>query len=244
MRLRYGPRQHAHVAELEIPAVETESLTAPRKLEDLDGLERADQSLCARHAEALELLGPIAQANSEPEPAARDYIDESRVLSKLQRMIKRRQQDEGADGDAGRARRDGSRRGHQCGQIAVVGEMMLGEPDGIEAELLGDLCLCERFAVQIAKRQRRARRIAEIELITNFHLAHDSPFSGTFHYRYPMSPARPLARGASVKTRSVLARPNVQTNVQMSTSMQRACAAVATALNARRDRRQQSIPCR
>src|SRR5208282_1394177 len=179
MRLSYGPRKHAHVAELEILAVETESLAAPRKLENLDGLERAAESLRAWHAEALELLGPVAQANSQPEPAARDYIDERGVLGELERMIKRRQQDEGADGDAGGARRDGSRRGHQRGQIAVVGEMMLGEPDGIEAELLGGLNLRERFAVQIAKRQRRARRIAEIELITNFHLAHDSPHGGS-----------------------------------------------------------------
>ncbi len=53
---------------------------------------------------------------------------------------------------------------------AFVDVMMLGEPDGIEAELLGGLGLRERLAVEIAKRQRRARRVAEIELIAEFHL--------------------------------------------------------------------------
>src|SRR5208283_4884268 len=132
---------------------------------NLDGLERPPESLCARNAEALELLRAVAQAKSQPEPAARDYIDEGRVLGKLKRMIKRRQQDVGADGDARRARRDGGSRRHQRGQVAVVGEVMLGEPDGIEAELLGGLNLRQRFAVEIAKRPRRAGRIAEIELV-------------------------------------------------------------------------------
>jgi hypothetical protein len=70
MRLTYRTRQHAHVSELEILAVEAESFTGPRSLENLDGLERTAESLCARDAEAIELLGAVAEANPEPEASA------------------------------------------------------------------------------------------------------------------------------------------------------------------------------
>src|ERR1700684_1015974 len=143
MRPTHRLGQHAHVSELEILAVETESLGGPRQLENLDGLERAAESLCARHAEAFELLSAVTKSNPQPEPAARDDIDEGGLLRQLQRMIERGQQDVGADGDAGGARRDSSGRGHQRGQVAVVGEMMLSEPDGIESESLGGLNLRE-----------------------------------------------------------------------------------------------------
>src|ERR1700685_4181836 len=125
MRPTHRLRQHAHVSELEILAVETESLAGTRQLENLDSLERAAESLCARHAEALKFLGTIAETNSKPQPPAREYIDERGVLSQLQRVIERGQQDVGADGDARGARGDSSGRRHQRGQVAVVGEMML-----------------------------------------------------------------------------------------------------------------------
>ena len=175
MRLAYRPRQHAHVAELEVLSLETESLSGPRLLENLDRLQRTAESLRARHAEALELLGAVAEPNPEPKPAARDYVDEGCVLGQLQRMPKRREQDVGADADSRRARGDSGSGGHQRGQIAVVGEVMFGEPNGIEAELLGRLNLRQRFVIELSKRQRRTGRIAEIELIANFHLTHDSP---------------------------------------------------------------------
>ena len=175
MRLAYRPRQHAHVAELKVLSLETESLSGPRLLENLDRLQRTAESLRARHAEALELLGAVAEPNPEPKPAARDYVDEGCVLGQLQRMPKRREQDVGADADSRRARGDSGSGGRQRGQIAVVGEVMFGEPNGIEAELLGRLNLRQRLVIKFAKRKRRTGRIAEIELIANFHLAHDSP---------------------------------------------------------------------
>src|SRR5258708_3811941 len=185
MRPTHRPRQHAHVSELEILAVETKSLAGPREFENLDSLERAAESLRARDAEAFELLSTVAETNSKPKPPARDYIDERRVLGQLQRMVERRQQDVRADRDAGRARRDSRSRGHQRGQITVVGEMMLGKPDGIEAKPLRSLNLGKRLAIKIAKRQRRPGRIAEIELIADFDLAHTSPHTLCF----PMSVA-------------------------------------------------------
>src|SRR5271165_2661732 len=158
MRLAHGTRQHAHVSELEVLAVEAESLAGPRLLENLDRLQRTAESLRARHAEALELLGAVAEPKPEAKPPARDYVDEGRVLSQLQRMPKRREQDVGADGDAGGARGDSSRGGHQGGQIAVVGEMMFGEPNRIEAEPLGGLNLRERLVIKFSKRLPRPGR--------------------------------------------------------------------------------------
>src|ERR1700722_1955512 len=172
MRLTHRLRQHAHVSELEILAVETESIAGPCELENLNGLQRAAESLRTRHAEAFELLGAVSEAYPKSEPAAREDIDECGVLGQLQRVKKRRQQDVGADSDARSARRNSSSRGHQRRQVAVVGEVMLGEPDGIEAKLLGGLHLRKRLAIKISKRQLRAGRIAEIELVANFDLAH------------------------------------------------------------------------
>src|ERR1700689_502905 len=189
MRPTDWPRQHAHVSEFEILAVKTESLSSPRQLENLDSLKRAAESLRARHAEALEFLGTVAQTNPKSQAAARDYIDEGRVLGQLQRMEKRRQQDVGADGDAGGARRDRSRRGHQRRQIPVVSEMMLCEPDGIEADLLGGLNLRERLAIEIGKRPPRSGRIPEVELIANFDLAHDSPHGDPMAFVFSSSHA-------------------------------------------------------
>src|SRR5580704_7981243 len=175
MRLAYRPRQHAHVAELEILSLETESLSGPRLLENLDRLQRAAKSLRARYAEALEFLGAVTEPNPEPQPAARDRVDEGCVLGQLEWMPKRREQDVGADGDSRRSRCNSGSGGHQRGQITVVGEVMFGEPNGIEAELLGRLNLRQRFVIKFSKRKRRMGRIAEIELIANFHVTHDSP---------------------------------------------------------------------
>src|SRR5580704_8599848 len=158
MRLAYRPRQHAHVAELEILSLETESLCGPRLLENLDRLQCAAKSLRAGYAEALEFLGAVAEPNPEPKPAARDRVDEGCVLGQLQRMPKRREQDVGADANSRRSRCDSGSGGRQRGQIAVVGEVMFGEPNGIEAELLGRLNLRQRFVIEIAKRQRRTGR--------------------------------------------------------------------------------------
>src|ERR1700739_717964 len=146
MRPTHRRWQHAHVSELEILAVKTESLAGPCEFENLDGLKCAAEPLLARDAEDLELLGAIAESHSQPETPARQYVDEGCVLGQLQRMRERREQDVGADREARRALCDSRSRGHQGGQITVVGEMMLGEPDRIEAEALGSFDLRERLA--------------------------------------------------------------------------------------------------
>jgi hypothetical protein len=66
-------------------------------------------------------------------------------------MLKRHQQDEGADGDAAGARRDRGGDRHHRGLVAVVGEVMLGEPDRIEARGLDRLGLREHLGVEIGE---------------------------------------------------------------------------------------------
>src|SRR4029077_6206185 len=174
MRLAHRPRKNSRVAELEILSVEAEALAGPRAFQDLHRLERPAEPLFARHPEALELLGAVAKPDSEPQPAMRKHIDEGGIFGELQRMVKRREQNVGADSDARRARRYRCRRRHHRGQVAIVGEMMLSQPDRIEAERLRRGHLCKRRIVEIAKRQLRSRRISKIELVANFYFAHDS----------------------------------------------------------------------
>src|SRR5579862_9186701 len=136
---------------MKILAVEVEALAFPRELQNLEGLQRAPEALLARNAEAVELILTIALPDAEPDAPARDHVDDRNILRELQRMLKRREQDEGSDLNTFGARGDRGRRRHHRGKIAVVGEVMLGEPDGIEAGGIGHLGLGEHFRIDFLK---------------------------------------------------------------------------------------------
>src|SRR5712671_2185585 len=101
MRLAHRTRKNSRVTELKILSVETETLAGPRAFQDLHRLERSAEPLVARHPKAFELLGAVTKPDPEAEPAMRKHIDECGILGELQRMVKRRQQNIGADGNAG-----------------------------------------------------------------------------------------------------------------------------------------------
>src|SRR5438067_249300 len=118
-------------------AVEAESIAGPCALQNLDRLERAAEALRARDAEAVELFLTIALAEAEAQASVGDDIDDRGILGDFQRMLKWREQDEGADGHLFCARGDCGGSGKHRGEIAIVSEVMFGEPDGVVAEGFG-----------------------------------------------------------------------------------------------------------
>ncbi len=152
--------------------MEIEALALPRELQNLQRLQGASEALLSRHAEAVELFLTIALPDPEPNAAARDHVDDRDILGEFQRMLKGREQHEGSDLDALGARRDCRGRGHHRGKITVVGEVMLGEPNRIEPGCVGDFGLSEHLGIDFLEGPARVGRIAKIQLVTNFYLAH------------------------------------------------------------------------
>src|SRR5690242_2911091 len=129
MRPADGPRQHTHIVEFEILAGMTETFTGPGAFENLDGFKRASEPLAARNAEAIELLGAIAESDAEAQTAVGNYVNCRAVFGQPQWMVKRREQHVAAERNAMGARGDRRQRRHQGAKIAVIGEMMFGQPD-------------------------------------------------------------------------------------------------------------------
>jgi hypothetical protein len=136
VRLLHGLRDHAHVVDLEEAAVIAEALLGPGAHHDLHGLVEALAAFHLRDAIAAELRRPVSPPHPDVEPALRDDVHQRHLLGQPDRIV------EGQDG-GGQADPDlGSPRGHRAGEgggvhrEAVVDEVMLGEPDLVEAELL------------------------------------------------------------------------------------------------------------
>jgi hypothetical protein len=92
------------------------------------------------------VTGQAAPSDAELETASRQVIDRGHVFREPERMAEREHLHGDADLDPARARGEG-RRHHQRRREhrAVLLEMDLGQPHGIEAEVLGRLHLGERF---------------------------------------------------------------------------------------------------
>ena len=80
-------------------------------------------------------LGP-AEPEAEDQPAVAEQLDRRRVLGQAQRVMHRREDDARADLDPRRRLRERGADDEERGHVAVVDEVVLGRPDGREAESL------------------------------------------------------------------------------------------------------------
>ena len=87
--------------------------------------------------ERLELLVAVAHAEAEHHATAGEHVDGGDVLRQLERVVERQQQDVGRELHLLRARRDRGQQWNRRRRVAVLGEVVLGDPDRVEAELLG-----------------------------------------------------------------------------------------------------------
>jgi hypothetical protein len=103
-----------------------------------------------------------ADPHTELETAARDDIDGRNILGKADRIVERHQQHAGCDADAVGA--GGDRRGgrQNRGEIAVLDEVVLRQPDIIEPVVFAPRDLIEDFAVEPVGWLAPLRRVAEV----------------------------------------------------------------------------------
>jgi hypothetical protein len=128
----------------------------PRLAKRLDDLLEATTETALLDPERLELLRAPAQTEPQDQASAGEKIDRGRVLGEPQRMMERGEHDPCGEPDAVGPRGHGRRKRQQRRHVAVVDEMVLREPAGVESQPLGLLRQFERFAVEVGVRARVA----------------------------------------------------------------------------------------
>ena len=130
----------------------------------LEGLEDDVDRLLPAHAagrqlqtEALELVVLVAAPEPDVDPAAGQQIQRGDLLGDDQRMVERDHDDGGAHPQPRRLGRDVRRELHGAREIAIRGEVMLGQPDVAEAERLGGLGDLDPAREDLLRGTRRGR---------------------------------------------------------------------------------------
>src|SRR5271166_6705684 len=140
MRLREGPwPQHRHL-EVPEPAVMLELFAAPGLEHDRLGLLEARLSLGVVEAVALIIVDVIrgAAPQSDDQPSLADMVDQRELLGHADRMMQRHLGDREADPDSLRRYRQRGGKTHRIDISADAIEMMFGQPDHLEAQLVSE----------------------------------------------------------------------------------------------------------
>ncbi len=119
-----------------VASLEREALQGPRFEHDRETLLEALAVLDLGHTVALELDGAIPATDSDVEASFAQDVHDRELLGEPNRIVERQDRGSQADAHPPRPRRGGRRQdGRRDGQ-AVVDEVMLRQPDAVEAELL------------------------------------------------------------------------------------------------------------
>ena len=143
VRLRVRRRRHPHAAPLVL-----ELLAGPGLQQHPD--PRLEVAPARRHGspEQRVLLGPVAQADRVADPTGAEVVEDREVLGQAQRLVEVDQQRADRDRDPRGHRRHRRRDRHRRGQVAVVGGVVLGEHQRVEAGLVDVRRLLERAGVE------------------------------------------------------------------------------------------------
>ena len=150
------------IVELEVPSPVAHPRRRPGGDQQLDDLVGARAPLRLRHAHHLELLEPVSRGDSQVEAPAAEGVDHGHVLGEAQRVVQRRQQYRRAEAHPPRAHGHRAEHRHQPGQVALVGEVVLGQPRRAEAEGVGPGDLLERLGVQRRRLAPPLLRVAHV----------------------------------------------------------------------------------
>ena len=101
-----------------------------------------------------ELVGLVADRDPEHRPAVRDHVEERRLLREPHRMVEGEDAHVGAQEEACRPRGERGQHLDRRGPVVVADAVVLGEPDGVEAERLRALDLGERLPEEVAALSR------------------------------------------------------------------------------------------
>ena len=174
-------RRDLHVREVVALAGIAERLAGEGELQHVEPF--VGQRYAARHrqAEALELVRRVAHAHADLHAPAADVVEHRKILGESQRMVEGQQADVAGEAHALGPRRHRRGDGNPRRQVAVVDEVMLGEPDEVEPQPVEPRHLIHDRGIERLVAQARFRRIAEI--------VGDAQTQGLGHRRFlPRSP--------------------------------------------------------
>src|SRR5262245_19398446 len=142
--------------------MEAEALAAEAAAQHLEAFVRAREALGERDAEAAELVRRIAHAHADLDASTAQVVEHGQVLGEPHGMTERQQADVRREPDARGARGHGARDGSPRWQVAVLHEVVLGEPHEVQAELLQPHHLVEDLRVEPWRGDARVGRVAEV----------------------------------------------------------------------------------
>ena len=120
-------------------------------------------------SECVELLPGPPGSESEFESAARDQVHEGRFFRDMDGMPVGGEQHGCTDPDAFGPRGDRGREGQRLWQVAVLEEVMFGQPHRVRAEFLGPGDPIEHHTVMLGAGTLPAGRVAHVEEESEFH---------------------------------------------------------------------------
>src|SRR5262245_25538771 len=139
VRLLCGLGEDARFRKLEVLALVGERLPLERLEDDVDGLVPALAPLVELEAEALELVLLVAAPEADVEAAAAHHVERRDLFRDHQWMVQGHHDDDRDYTEPRRLPGDIGRELDGAGQVAVGGEVVLGQPAAPEAERLGGL---------------------------------------------------------------------------------------------------------
>ena len=158
----HGRRRDRHVLHPVVLALQRDGFAVQRAAQDFQRFIHDSAALAAVDAEALELFDAVAEPDAEVEPPVAEDVDGGGVFGDADRVVQRQQQHPGADAHARGEPRGGRGDRQHRRRIAVLDEMVLGNPDVVVAEPLGQLHLAEHVVVELRPGPPPLRRVAEV----------------------------------------------------------------------------------
>src|SRR5204862_1657467 len=127
-------QRDSHVAEAEVLALVAHRLAVPQLLDHLETLDEARDPRLRVLAHRLVLHVPVAEADAEDEPPARDHVERGDLLGNLDRVVEREEETARAERHAGGVGRDAPERRDRLEVGERGGEIVLARPHGGEAQ--------------------------------------------------------------------------------------------------------------
>ena len=138
---------------LVVLALVGDGLLRPGAVDDRDGFFHVVLGVVPAEAEAAVARVHHAAAGAELQAAAAEHVEHGEVLGYAQRVVQRQDRHGATQAQAAGA---GAERGEQHlrvgRQAAEVAEVVLGRPDGVEADGLRRLDLLEVAGVEVGRR--------------------------------------------------------------------------------------------
>jgi hypothetical protein len=165
-----------------VPTLVGERVLLPQAPQHGEALGETGAAVGGVDAVPGELMGSVALAEAGVDAPVGQHIEGGDVLGHPDGVVEREEQEVEADpdplGDGG----DGGGDRNDRGRVAVVGEVVLREPDGVVPQLLGAADQAELVGVDLGERPAPLGRVPERELDTDVepvveHAALPSPLS-------------------------------------------------------------------